>query len=69
VRNIKTWLSVRSYLKVWYGSDIFKTPLFIQLLSYEKFGIPNLIFRFSSLLHLYFFNIYGSVHRSMTLEK
>ena len=51
VRNIKTWLSVRSYLKVWYGSDIFKTPLFIQLLSYEKFGILNLIFWFSSLLH------------------
>ena len=43
VRNIKTWLSVRSYLKVWYGSNIFKTPLFIQL-SNEKFGILNLIF-------------------------
>lgn len=50
VRNIKTWLSVRSYLKVRYGSDIFKTPLFIQLLSYEKFGILNLTFWFSSLL-------------------
>ena len=44
VRNIKTWLSVRSYLKVWYDSGMFKTPLFVQLLSYEKFGILYLIF-------------------------
>ena len=43
VRNIKTWLSVRSYLKVWYGIDIFKTPLLIQLMGYEKCGLFNLI--------------------------
>jgi hypothetical protein len=31
VRNIKTWLSVRSYLKVQYGSGIFRNSVLVMV--------------------------------------